>query len=61
MKSNKMLYIIYVDMKSFIEKIDECATNPKNSSAKKIVEHIPCRYSISTTLAFNNIENKHTL
>ena len=33
----------------------------KNFSKIEIGEHIPCGYSMSTILAFNNIENKHTL
>ena len=48
-------------MESLIKKIDGCANNPENSSTTKIVEHIPCGYSISTILVFNNAENKHTL
>ena len=28
---------------------------------KKIGEHIPCGYLMSTILGFSNIENKHTL
>ena len=31
MKSDKMLYIIYVDLESLIEKIDGCANNPEKS------------------------------
>ena len=34
---------------------------PENDSATKIVDLIPCRYSISTIWAFDHIENKHTL
>ena len=40
MKSDKMLYIIYVDIESFIRKIDACGNNPGNSSATKIGELI---------------------
>ena len=36
MKSDKMLYIIYADMKSLIKKINQ------NSSTTKIGEPIPC-------------------
>ena len=60
MKSNKMPYIIYTNMESF-EKIDGCANNPENSSTTEIVEQIPCRYSMSTTCAFDHIENTHSL
>ena len=30
MKSNKMPYVIYADIESFIRKIDGCVNNPKN-------------------------------
>ena len=61
MKSDKMPYIIYADIESFIKEIDGCADNLENSSTTKIDDHIPCRYSRSTMWAFDNIENKHTL
>ena len=48
MKSDKMPYIIYADIESLIKKTDGCANNPKKASTRKIDEHIPCRYSIST-------------
>ena len=35
MKSNKLPYIIYVDIESLIKKIDGCANNPENSSTTK--------------------------
>ena len=40
MKSDKMSYIIYADIESLIEKIDEYANNPENSSTAEICEHI---------------------
>ena len=61
MKSDKMLYIIYADIKSLIKKIDVCSNNLETSSTTKIAEHIACGYSMSTILAFNNMENKHAL
>ena len=60
-KWDKMSYVIYVNIESLIKIIDEFANNPENSSKTKIREHIPCRYSMSTMLAFDNIENKHTV
>ena len=48
MKSDKMPYIIYANIKSLIRKIDGCAKNPENSSTTEIGGHIPCRYSMST-------------
>ena len=56
-----MPYVIYVNIESLIKIIDEFANNSENSSKTKIREHIPCRYSMSTMLAFDNIENKHTV
>ena len=32
----------------------------QKSSGKKIGEHIPCRYSMSTILGFDHIKDKHT-
>ena len=58
MKSDKMPYIIYVDMESLIKKIDGCANSPENSQKTKIREHIPCGYSMSTIWAFHNIEKQ---
>ena len=49
------------DIESLIKKIDGPENNPENSSTKKIGEHIPCGYSMSTIWGFDNIENKHTL
>ena len=45
---DKMPYIIYTDIESVIKKIDGCANNPENSSTAKIVERIPCGYSMAT-------------
>ena len=61
MKSDKVLYIIYVDIESLITKIDGYANNPTKSPAIKIGEHIPCGYSMSTIWGFDHIEDKHTL
>ena len=61
MKSYKMPYNIYTDNESLIKKIDGCANNPENSSTTKIGEHISFGYSMSTILAFDHIETKHTL
>ena len=50
--------IIYADMESLIRKIDGCANNPENSSTTKIGQHIPCRYSMLTIWAFDNIKKQ---
>ena len=49
MKSDKIPYIIHADIESLIKKIDGCDNNPENSSTINIGEHIPCKYSMSTT------------
>ena len=61
MKSDKLSYIIYVDLELLIEKIDGCANNPRKASTTKIGEHIHCGYSMLSIWAFDNIENKRTL
>ena len=53
--------IIYADMESLIRKIDGCANNPENSSTTKIGQHIPCRYSMLTIWAFDNIKKTSIL
>ena len=61
MKSDKIPHIIYADIESLIIKIDGCTNNPEDSSTKKIGEHIPCGYSMSTVWEFGYIQNKHNL
>ena len=53
-----MLYIIYVDIESLIQKIDYYKNNPEKSWTTKIGEHIPGGHSMSTIWAFNQIEKK---
>ena len=38
MKSDKMSYIIYADLESFIKKMDWCASNLEKHSTTKIDE-----------------------
>ena len=45
-KSDK--FIIYADLESLIEKIEECKNNPENSSTTKVSKHIPSAFSMST-------------
>ena len=58
MNSDKTLYIINADIESLIKKIDGCANNPKNSSATKTSENIPCGYPMSIILGYDRIEDK---
>ena len=55
-----MLYIIYFDIKSLIQKIDYYKNNPEKSWTTKIGEHIPGGHSMSKIWAFNQIEKKHS-
>ena len=45
----------------WLRKIDVFANNPEISSTTKIGEHTPYGYSMSTSLAFDHIENIHNL
>ena len=42
-----------------VKKIDGFKNNPEKSSTRKVVEHIPSSFSMSTILLFKDIENKH--
>ena len=58
MKSDKMQYIIYVDIESLIQKMDNHKNNLQQQKWKK---YIPCAQSISTIWGFDHIENRHSL
>ena len=58
-KSNKEKFIIYAYLECLIEKIDGYKNNPENASTKKVGEHIPSGFSMSTISSFKSIENKH--
>ena len=40
LKSDKISYIIYADIKFLLKKTDECANKLENTSTTKIGEHI---------------------
>ena len=56
-----MSFIIYGDLESLIEKIDECKNNLENSFTIKVSKHTPSGFSMSTILSFKSMENKHDL
>ena len=58
-KSGKAPFIIYADLECIIENIEGCKNSTENSSTKKVSEHIPSGFSISTISSFRSIENKH--
>ena len=51
MNSDKTSYIIYADLECLIKVTDGCVKNLEKSLTKKLGEHVPCGYSISTTCA----------
>ena len=58
-KSDKVIFIIYVDLECLMEKTDGYKNNPENSSITKVSEHIPSSFSMSTISLWRSIENKH--
>ena len=47
-KSMKVVFIIYPDLESLLEKMNTCNNNPKKSSTTKINKHTPSGYSLFT-------------
>ena len=39
--------------------IDGCKSNPENSSATKVTNHISSAFSMSTISSFRSIQNRH--
>ena len=57
-KYMKVLFVIYADLKYFLEKMSTCFNNPKNSSTTKINKHTPSGYSMFTHCSFDATKNK---
>ena len=57
-KSDKVPFIIYADLECIIQEIDGCKNNPEHSPTKKVREHIPSGFSMSTISSFRSIENQ---
>ena len=57
-KSMKVQFIIYADLKSFLEKMSTSYNNPKKSSTIKINIHTPSGYSLFTHCSFDTTKNK---
>ena len=55
----KILFIIYADMDSMLEKIDAYHNNPEKSSATKINKHATSGYSLFTHCSFDATKNSH--
>ena len=43
-KSIKVMFIVYTDLESLLEKINTCHNNPKKSSTTKINKHAASGY-----------------
>ena len=56
-KSMKVLFMIYVDMESLLEKMSTSYNNPKKSLATKINKHTPSGYSLFTHCSFDVTKN----
>ena len=57
-KSDKILFIFYVDLQSLIKRTDRLKKKSKKSFATKKSEHPACENSLATIVTFNGIENK---
>ena len=53
MKSDKLPYIIYVDIECLIRKIDECGNNPEKSSTTNLKSNV----SNEVPVVFHNGSN----
>ena len=58
-KSDKALFIIYVDLECLIEKVDGCKNNPENLSTTKVGKNIPSGFSMPIRSSYKSIENMH--
>ena len=57
-KSDKAPFIIWADLESLIEKIDELKNNPEYQFTIKVNEHISLGFSMSTISLFKVVINK---
>ena len=57
-KSIKLLFIIYSDFKSLLEKMSTRHNNPEKSSTTKINKNTASAYSIFTHCSFDTTKNK---
>ena len=54
----KVPLIIYAGLEALLEKMNRCHSNPKKSSATKIIKHTASGYSLLTYCSFDMIKNK---
>ena len=58
-KYDKAPFIIYADLESLIEKINESKNIPEKSSTTRVGEHILFDFSMPTISSFKSIEKNH--
>ena len=51
-------FIIYADLESLLEKMNNCYDSPEKSSTTKINKHKPSGYSLFTHCSFDKTKNK---
>ena len=56
-KSMKVLFIIYADLESLIEKMSTCQDNPQKLLPPKVDKHTPSGYSLFTKCSFDATKN----
>ena len=56
-KSMKVPFIIYADLESLLEKMNNCHNNPKKSPKTKVNKHTPSGYSLFTHCSFDTAKN----
>ena len=57
-KSMKVPFIIYADLESLLEKMNNCHNNPEKLSTTKTNKHMPSGYSLFTQCSFDTTKNK---
>ena len=55
----KVLFIIYGNLESLLEKISTCYNSPKKPSATKINKHTPSGYLLFTKRVYKDFNNKN--
>ena len=57
-KFMRVLFFIYVDLESLLDKMSTCHNNPEKSSATTINKHTPSGYSLFTHCSFGTEKNE---
>ena len=54
----KVLFIIYADLESLLERMSTCHNEPEKSSTTRINKHTPSGYLLFTHCSFDTTKNK---